>query len=328
MFAFFDKTRMSLKKTFLNQGEGTDKFADKISIQLKSIAATAVLRALNENEGRFLSSILQRSYFQLDSLTITPEDRQTSLDLEEFLRVHEAIDPAFRQAFFHQILQSEYRSESGARVRVASRFLPSIQLSIASVAEPTAEEKFQISLRGEKILFKAQAVLSGPFRIESPSPSTHKQAAVPSRVEGSTSYAQRGIPLLIDDANGRRSDELTENCIVGRAFEHSQPGFLAIQGIYVSRRHLILAIFDTDIYLTLHEDASVSALLNDTLLLEDNRCYRLERNKHHRIILGIPKKSAASTPHNRSSKDFPIIELGITAELSTVSEHTPVPRLK
>jgi hypothetical protein len=328
MFSFLDKTKNNLKKTFSSQSQGTDKFADKISIQLKSVAASAVLKALNENEGRFLSSILKRSYFQLDSLTITPEDQQTSMDLEEFLRVHEAIDPAFRKFFFSQMLQPEYRSESGARARVNPEFSPSFQFSAESIAELTAEEKFQVSLRGEKILFKAQAVLSGPFSIESTSSSAQEAKTTLPRVTGSTLFLPSKIPVIIDDTSGRRSDEIAENCIVGRIHDNNQRGFLAIHGTYVSRRHLILAVFDTDVYLSLHEDASLSALLDNNVLLEEGRIYRLERTRHHKIILGLPKNGASNRQKYQSNRDFPTLELGISVELSTIGEHTPVPKLK
>ena len=56
----------------------TDAFADSIQLELKSVATEAIKLALEERENKYMKSILDESFFLIDSLLITPKDREVA----------------------------------------------------------------------------------------------------------------------------------------------------------------------------------------------------------------------------------------------------------
>ena len=103
-----------------------DTFADNVIYELKTLISNAVAEALEEKESRYLRSILEDSFFTLDTLVIKALDAPTYRELEDFLSNHESINPSFRTEFFHQVVQNEYRSSRGGlgadRFRIETHF--------------------------------------------------------------------------------------------------------------------------------------------------------------------------------------------------------------
>jgi len=96
----------------------TDSFANGVLFELKAVVGSAIAQALQDKEGRYMRSILQESQFLLQAVSIKALDRDTARLMEEFMSNHETIESDFRKNFFKQILQPEYRSSGGARVKV------------------------------------------------------------------------------------------------------------------------------------------------------------------------------------------------------------------
>lgn len=80
----------------------TDDFADSILLELKSVASEAIKNALEERENKYMKSILDESYFLLDSLIIIPKDREIAKRFDDFLTTHESVDSDFRHHFFNK----------------------------------------------------------------------------------------------------------------------------------------------------------------------------------------------------------------------------------
>lgn len=139
-----------------------DSLADAIGLELKGIVSQAVLDTLEDRESHYLTAILEKSVFLIESVVITPQDKEAASSLEKFLRLHTEIDPGFRTQFFHSILEKEYRSARGASALVSPQMQPSMQFNEASLETPSTEEAFQISLRGRRVSYTAAVTLTGP----------------------------------------------------------------------------------------------------------------------------------------------------------------------
>ena len=109
-FDIFKRTDSNFSNSEILKTRVTDEFADSIQLELKSVAAEAIKLALEERENKFMRSILDESYFLLDSLIIIPMDREIAKRFDEFLVTHETVDENFRNHFFQKILQKEYES--------------------------------------------------------------------------------------------------------------------------------------------------------------------------------------------------------------------------
>ncbi|MFZ9734626.1 MAG: hypothetical protein ACO3B4_06230 [Burkholderiaceae bacterium] len=139
-----------------------DSLADAIGLELKGIVSQAVLDTLEDRESHYLTAILEKSIFLIESVVITPQDKGAASSLEKFLRLHTEIDPGFRTQFFHSILEKEYRSARGASALISPQMQPSVQFNEASLETPSTEEAFQISLRGRRVSYTAAVTLTGP----------------------------------------------------------------------------------------------------------------------------------------------------------------------
>ena len=78
--SFFDLIyrKQKNKKTVELNTQKTDEFADKISLELKTSAVEAITQILEEKEGKYLKSILETSFFPLQSLVFVPSDFETA----------------------------------------------------------------------------------------------------------------------------------------------------------------------------------------------------------------------------------------------------------
>jgi hypothetical protein len=300
----------------------TDSFADALGLELRGVVSQAVLKELEGREQHYLSSILDKSHFLIDSIVITPLDKQASESLEGFLRVHSDIDPEFRNHFFRSILESEYRSARGSTVVVAEDFLPSIQLTDQSFEQPTQDETFQISLRGRRLQFQAQVVLKGPVAKEhsrlplgeaSAEPGSGLASAVSSRRAGSSETKGTSIILSIHDAQGQRTLELRSPILIGREppTEEELGGlqFVSLHGRYVSRRHLVVLNILEDTYFFLHDAATLSCLSSGSQLLRPSTIYSIPRHSEAELIFGMTAETRSQVTE-ADPADFPRVTLG------------------
>jgi hypothetical protein len=180
-----------------------DSLADAIGLELKGIVSQAVLSSLEDKESHYLTAILDKSVFLIDSVVITPQDKEAASALEKFLRIHTEIDPGFRTQFFYSILEKEYRSGRGATALVSPDLQPSVQFNEASLETPSSEETFQISLRGRRVSYSAAVSLKGPVARTSPAAQAaqraRQQAAepmAPTIDRGESAEGNRGEPFL------------------------------------------------------------------------------------------------------------------------------------
>nr|UOZ97394.1 hypothetical protein NCPCFENI_01314 [Cupriavidus sp.] len=184
-----------------------DSLADAIGLELKGIVSQAVLDSLEDRESHYLTSILEKSVFLIESVVITPQDKEAASSLEKFLRLHTEIDPGFRTQFFHSILEKEYRSARGASALVSPEMQPSVQFNEASLESPSTEEAFQISLRGRRVSYTAAVTLTGPVARTSAPAQAAQQAgqqagqqaagkAAPRTGDAGSADGDRGEPFL------------------------------------------------------------------------------------------------------------------------------------
>jgi hypothetical protein len=240
----------------------TDEFADSVLLELKSVATDAVKRAIEGRETRYMKAVLDESYFVLDSLVITPKDRDIAQKFDEFLATHEAVDPQFRRQFFQQVIQREYRSSRGSSVRVPAEFEVTVQLGQDSLENLTSEEGFQISLKGRRISFAAEASLSGPLKREASTgrfgkafstpppvaPTMDPTPATASRTSPMHQPSDRSVDILLTDARGSSQHTLTLPALIGREPGPTCEEFglspLRVQSTYVSRQQLACGPMD------------------------------------------------------------------------------------
>lgn len=324
----------------------TDAFADSILLELKSVASDAIKNALEERENKYMKSILDESYFLLDSLIIIPKDREIAKRFDDFLTTHESVDSEFRHHFFQQVLQREYRSLRGGTVRVPSDFTATVQLGQTSLESMTTDEEFQISLKGRRIQFEAQASLTGPLKKETPvvhdkfmgsephfsapastMASTHSaNVPLPSRSTG----LQLQIKLL--DANGVSMHTLNLPALIGRDPAPQDAKFagwdsLQVSSTYVSRQQLAVVELMGECYFYVPEAASLTCMRADNSVLERLKLYKLANHHRESLNFGIDPTSPTHVAPQGSISEYGTIELCMSDESKTVDvSGTPRPR--
>jgi hypothetical protein len=341
-----------------------DYLADAIGLELKGIVSQAVLASLEDKESHYLTSILEKSVFLIDSVVITPQDKEAAGALEKFLRLHTEIDPGFKTQFFRSILEKEYRSERGATVLVAPDMQPSVQLNEASLETPSDEESFQISLRGRRLSYAAAVSLKGPVAKTSPAAQAAYQAAAqpgtalggnpepfigaasqikgggtrPSAAAGAMTsgatqegYAHETLVLRIHDEKGERQIRAQSPLLIGRespaAHELGALQFVALHGTYVSRRHLVVVSVGEDTYFFLHDAATLSCLTSSGQVLRPGNLYTIARHAEVQLIFGVTADAKATSPDTSRTGDFPMVEISrLGGERRGPSQATPRPK--
>ncbi len=331
----------------------TDEFADLVLLELKSVSANAVRAALEATETRYMRSILDESYFGLESMVITPRDREIARRFEEFLSTHESVDPDFRRNFFRQVVQPEYRSTRGSLVRVGSDFAATVQLGTESLDPLTDEEGFQISLRGRRLLFDAVASLSGPFRREAPTGTapqgTPRQrftpAAFPLFVSEEAGRAGivpvspateekramcESVLVQLTDGRGVSQHRIELPVVVGREpVERTLPAgwtSLRVDATYTSRQQLVLFDLLGTVHYALAAGSSLSVLRADGVLLERSSHYALLPHERVTLHFGVdPDQLSARAPLGHPA-DFAVLELLLDTDAAASSGGTPRPR--
>lgn len=341
-----------------------DYLADAMGLELKGIVSQAVLASLEDKESHYLTSILEKSVFLIDSVVITPQDKEAAGALEKFLRLHIEIDPGFKTQFFRSILEKEYRSERGSTVLVAPDMQPSVQLNEASLETPSDEESFQISLRGRRLSYTAAVSLKGPIAKTNPAAqSAYQAAAQPSAplggnpepfigasssvrggaqrspaspgamASGTTQegYAHETLVLRIHDEKGERQIQAQSPLLIGRespaAHELGALQFVALHGTYVSRRHLVVVSVGEDTYFFLHDAATLSCLTSSGQVLRPGSLYTIARHAEVQLTFGVTADAKTAPPDTRQATEFPVVEISrLGGERRGPSQATPRPK--
>ena len=322
----------------------TDEFVDSILLELKSVSAQAVKQAIEERETRYMKSVLEESYFLLDSLVISPKDREVAKKFEEFLSTHESVDTEFRKKFFQQIIQREYRSSRGSSVRVPNDFEATVQLGTDSLESLTSEEGFQISLKGRRISFEVVASLSGPFKREvtssrfgkalsTPSTTANKtfsQTEIFSRSSSKNTHSEILVKIQVNDGLGNRKEFLKLPALIGREPTplSSQYGFspFKVNSTYVSRSQLIILEIMDQVYYYLPDSASLSCMREDGLILEKLKLYPLKHKEVITLRTGINSEVAPQINPIGTHAEYASIQIFLHDTSPQDHEGTPRPK--
>lgn len=324
----------------------TDDFADSILLELKSVASEAIKNALEERENKYMKSILDESYFLLDSLIIIPKDREIAKRFDDFLTTHESVDSDFRHHFFQQVLQREFRSLRGGTVRVPSNFTATVQLGQTSLENITTDEEFQISLKGRRIQFEAQASLTGPIKKEaavvhdkfmgsephftaSSSTTTITPSAGPTLPSRGTG---RKLQIKLLDANGVSMHTLKLPAIIGRDATSKDAKFagwdsLQVNSTYVSRQQLAVVELMGECYFYVPDAASLTCMRADSSVLDRLKLYKLANHHRESLNFGIDPKAPIHAAPQGSNSEYGTIEISVTEESQPMDvSGTPRPR--
>ncbi len=322
----------------------TDEFADSVLLELKSVATDAVKRAIEARETRYMKAVLDESYFVLDSLVITPNDRDIAQKFDDFLTTHEAVDPQFRRQFFQQVIQREYRSSRGSSVRVPPEFEATVQLGKDSLETLSSEEGFQISLKGRRLSFTVEASLSGPLKREAssgrfskalsaqqpPEPTLDAVAAFSNPGTNSLRQGTRKVDIQLMDARGNSQHTLVLPALIGREpgpmCEQFGLSPLSVQAVYVSRQQLVLLEMMGRVYYFLPDSASLSCVRADGLVLEKLKLYPLDSSATTVLRSGIPPEGASAVHLQGPSAQYAVIHLRLADGGTTSHAGTPRPR--
>jgi hypothetical protein len=305
----------------------TDEFADRISVELKTAAVEAITQTLEQKEGKYLKSILETSFFPLQSLVFIPSDFETAKAVEEFVRIHQAIDVNFKENFLRSILQSEYRSKRGGTVSVSNEFTSEIQLDKKSVESRSDEESFQISLRGRKILFRALATLGVPVRKGELSPSKIKENNTNSFLH--KAEIARTVKLLITDSGGHRETIESIPLMIGRDPDKSciDNGVtpIIVSSKFISRRQIYIFSIVDQLFCVVPDTASLTCSTLSGRKLELGKIYPLDPASGERFYCGVPLDLDGPLTGNTDPSEFPIIEINFENNFS--ESGTPLPKI-
>ncbi len=333
----------------------TDSFANGVLFEIKAVVGSAIAQALQDKEGRYMKSILQESHFLLQGVSIKALDRETARLMEDFIATHESIEPDFRRNFFRQVLQSEYRSSGGARVRVSPDLVPVIELDRQTLEPQTEDESFILSLKGRRVRFEAQAVLEGPVRNaaapaaqEAPrSTASSLGRAIagtghdPRTAPGRTSTQERGfhqaghaaateVRITVHDRVGRRTWQVPLPVILGRDVSHtrSQEGVHGVEldATYVSRRQLLVFELLGQVYCFVPRSASLTFSTHDQQVLRAECLQPLVPGAALRLTGGVPLDTLLPPVQRESAADYPVIELERVDAAAIGQDATPRPR--
>lgn len=333
---FFSKLKTALRA---NEGVGkdvkySDSFADNLALDLKRCSIEAILGALSKIEGRYLSTILQSSYFPIESIVFTPLDNHTALEADNFFKIHSEIDPLFEQSFYRSILLKEYRTEHGSMGMPSENTTVTVQPSEESADSLTEEEAYQITLRGSKKRFHAQVVLGNPKKIsdEQVSMRSTKAKAEPAfdqpfasrpPVLGSSNIS---VELSIRDAAGSTQKMISLPAIVGREggghFEEVGNKIL-VDAKYVSRSQLVIFGVGSKVFMFIPEMSKLLGVLNGKEILGKMEVVELS-HADTQVTFGQPENETSIVAQPNDAGQYPTITLRVGKAVA-VTNATPIP---
>jgi hypothetical protein len=344
-------------------GRMTDSFADSLAVELKRAASEAILRQLQQLEGKYLSSILKQSQFPVDSLTFYPLDHATAMEAEEFFRIHAEIEPGFEETFFKSILLKEYRTDLGARAIISEGLVTSIQPSTLGVDNPTADESYQITIRGNKKKFTASAelgMLRQKTRNANPEAETEKPAVImaapvaadvaadvgaqvsaqaTTQVAAEITASQASLPntagirlnLHVRDAQGERQLNMTTPFTVGRASPddaYSVMPKLAVQGLYISRHQLTVFELQGQVYAFIPKESKLTGVSGRRGTLRAMQLLEIDAQGVN-ITFGQPVDSPQTIADASQPDLYPSLQIRLSGQPAQhAGDATPIPALR
>lgn len=311
-----------------------DAFADNVVFELKTVISSAITQALEERESRYMRSILEESFFSLESLVIKAMDAQTSQDLESFLSNHESINPEFRTQFFGQVLQREYRSTRGASVRVSPGLTPIMEVNPPALDSATEDETFILSLKGRRVRFEARAVLNGPTRKTPLAPvnmAPAQKGTAMGQVFGETAKKTgTRVHIRWHDQNGSAEKWVHLPALLGREASASlgdtAGSSVDIAGTYVSRRQLIIFEALGHIYCFVPAEASLTCSNEQGQVLRPHALHRLDPACRLQLITGVPVNTLTAPDQRDNRADYPRIDIGTAQQVAPHADATPRPK--
>lgn len=328
------------KETAIPKEKSTDSFADSLSIEFKRLAIEEILNQLHLSEGKYLSSILNSSYFPIELVIFHPLDNSTALETEEFFRIHSEISPNFEETFFASTLLKEYQTNHGAKAQLKIGCPVSIQPNVHSLDDPTLEEAYQISLRGNRKRFSVTVKLGALKANDAPRPQSEvsnktnmhnfgRQTSNPIPIKGSQSETQLAIKII--DSKGDSQLISSIPLVIGR--ESSDPlvaGMtkITVAGMYISRNQLNLMEFNNVIYAFIPEDAKLTGIADEKHILEKLRLYEIT-DKGLSITFGQPFDTQTLIADAKTPNLYPTVSIRLSKGSQKPSlDSTPIPNVK
>ena len=324
MFDWFKRIFVGYERILFSNN--TDNFADALLVELKASSTSAITNAVNKIEGKYMKSVLEESYFPLQSLTFVPNDIEVARSLEEFFRVHEDINPDFRKVFCKSFLQKEYFSDRGAKVIIDDDFVPIFKIDVSSLEERSEDEKYLISIKGRKILFSSHANLGNPKKKFT---NGNSRANVIGNSELKQVKNKVVVKLLISDKDGHRCENVTLPTLIGKNPDDACLDFgitpIYIRAKYVSRHQIfIYSILDKMFYFV-PEEATLTCRNGEGNILEHGKNYAIKVSGE-RLYLGVPPETARPLNANVDPSEFPVLEIQpFSHEGKASSDKTPRP---
>ncbi len=324
MFDWFKKVFVGYEKTI--SSNNTDNFADTLLVELKASSTSAITNALSKIEGKYMKSVLEESYFPLQSLTFVPNDVEVARTLEEFFRVHEDINPDFRKVFCKSFLQKEYFSDRGAKVIIDDKFVPIFKIDVSSLEERSEDEKYLISIKGRKILFSSHANLGNPKKDY-----TREAGRINVNADSELKEVKNKVvvKLLISDKDGHRSENVTLPTLIGKNPDNACIDFgitpIYIKAKYVSRHQIFIYSILDKMYYFVPDEATLTCRSGEGDIIEHGRNYSVKVSGE-RLYLGIPPENTRPLNANLDPAEFPVLEIQpFSHEGKVISDKTPRP---
>lgn len=326
------------KETKIPKEKSTDLFADSLALDFKRVAIEEILNQLHATEGKYLSSILNSSYFPIDLITFHPLDKATALETEEFFRIHTEINANFEDSFFSGILLKDYQTNHGAKAKLTKDCSISIQPGMNSLDDPTSEEAYQISLRGNRKKFSATVKLGTLKPNEAPSAgisSPIKNEPVIQADSASsfqpTSGNQTQLAIQISDANGERQVICSTPLIVGRdapSAEMQNMEKVNVSAMYISRNQLNIFELNNIIYAFIPKDAKLSGVSGRRGILKNMHLYEIN-DDGLQITFGQPFDIAHTVADPSSPNLYPTIHIKLAKNQNKLAgDQTPIPSVR
>ena len=324
MFDWFKKIFVGYEKII--SSNNTDNFADTLLVELKASSTSAITNAVSKIEGKYMKSVLEESYFPLQSLTFVPNDVEVARTLEEFFRVHEDINPDFRKEFCKSFLQKEYFSDRGAKVIIDDKFVPIFKIDVNSLEERSEDEKYLISIKGRKILFSSHANLGNPKKDYTKEDSCTNVNANSELKEVKHKVV---VKLLISDKDGHRSVNVTLPTLIGKNPDNACIDFgitpIYIKAKYVSRHQIFIYSILDKMYYFVPDEATLTCRSRAGDILEHGRNYSIKVSGE-RLYLGFPPENTRPLNANVDPAEFPVLEIQpFSHEGKVISDKTPRP---
>lgn len=323
----------------------TDSFADGLILEFRRAVNEAVINELEKCQEKYLSNILRNSYFPIEAISLIPSDHETALITEEFFRVHSELDTDFEKSFFSDNLPKEYRTHKGAKALLKHQVLFTIQPSKLGIDNPTEDESYQITIRGNRKKFTAVIEL-GRITTDTPPVNSNLQKPTISHsepvlnfdnknpelsetVSAKNSSARTKIYITIKDKNGERQLDANLPVVLGRASHlDNDPHYekINIDSTYISRNQFVIFDVYGTVYGFIPKEAKLTAISGRRGTIRPLSLVEIETNGFH-MTFGQPLDTAMTVVNPENASLYPSITIKLDGNTSQETM-TPVPNVK